>query len=213
MRLTAALGAWLTVMLPVSGAAVAGDAEILAGCPLAGDARDAKTRAVNTLKRRTAAPTPADVDAGATLKALTAPGDDTGRFDDMRAATIEGYVAGVKVGGIESANCHTHAAAFRDTHIELTLDPLAGDASTYVIAEVTPQVRQEMAAQGVDWSTSALRARLLGRWVRVSGWLLFDLEHRQNARNTAPGGARIWRATAWEVHPIASLEVLPGKPQ
>jgi hypothetical protein len=43
----------------------------------------------------------------------------------------------------------------------------------------------------------------------VTGWLLFDAEHANAAANTAPGRPRDWRATAWEVHPITSLEVVP----
>jgi hypothetical protein len=57
-----------------------------------------------------------------------------------------------------------------------------------------------------------LRQQLLGRWIRVTGWLLFDVEHAENAANTNPGGKTLWRATAWEVHPITSIEVLPRKP-
>jgi hypothetical protein len=70
-----------------------------------------------------------------------------------------------------------------------------------------------MAQQGLDWSTRTLRNTLLGRWVRIGGWLMFDGEHKQNAKNTVSGGAHIWRATVWEVHPITSIQVLPGKPQ
>jgi len=156
--------------------------------------------------------TPRDIDPNVTLRAMVAPGDDTTRWDEKRGATIEGYVADVKVGGVESVNCHTHGPAYRDTHIELTLDPTKNDESTYVIVEVTPQVRQEMSSKGVDWSTRTLRTSLLGRWVRVTGWLLFDVEHKPEARNTASRGAHIWRATVWEIHPITAMEVLPGKP-
>jgi len=144
---------------------------------------------------------------------MVAPGDDTARWDVKHGATIEGYVVDVKVGGVESVNCHTHDPAYRDTHIELTLDPTKTDESTYVIVEVTPQVRQEMAKNGVDWTTKTLRTSLLGRWVRVTGWLMFDVEHKPNAKNTASGGAHIWRATVWEIHPVTAMEVLPGKPQ
>ncbi len=200
-------------MSPLSRVAVADDAQTLAKCPVTGDAADATTQALNKLKRRMTVPTPQDIDTKATLQALVAPGDDTARWNENRGATIEGYVAGVKVGGIESANCHTRDPVFRDTHIELTLDPMANDESTYVIVEVTPQVRQEIAKKGLDWSTRTLRTTLLGRWVRISGWLLFDVEHKQNAKNTASDSAHIWRATVWEIHPITAIEVLPGKPQ
>ncbi len=189
------------------------DAQVLANCPAGGDARSATVRALNELKRRINGPTSRDLDLRVTLAAMVAPGDDTARWSEQRGATIEGYVAGVKIGGVESVNCHTHDPNYRDTHIELTLDPMKGDERTYVIVEVTPQIRQVMARNGVDWSTKALRRTLLGRWVRVTGWMLFDEEHKPNATNTASGGAHIWRATVWEIHPITSLEVLAGKPK
>ena len=65
-----------------------------------------------------------------------------------------------------------------------------------------------MAAQKVDWSTRALRDRLLGRWIKVRGWMLFDVEHQKASENTAPGRERNWRATAWEIHPVTSIEVV-----
>lgn len=152
------------------------------------------------------------MDSKVTLAALMAPGDDTSRFDDKRGATIEGYVADVKVGGVESVNCHTHDPKYRDTHVELTLDPLHDNETKHVIVEVTPQWRDVMAGKGVDWSTPTLRAKLLGKWIKVSGWLLFDEEHANAAENTAPGASHIWRATVWEIHPITDIEVLPHKP-
>ena len=215
MRLRMTFGAVMGLLgavatLPVTRAAVADDAQILARCPAVGDAAAAKVQALNTLKRRMTVPTPGDIDPNVTLKAMVAPGDDATRWDDRRGATIEGYVADVKVGGVESVNCHTHDPAYRDTHIELTLDPTKNDESTHVIVEVTPQVREQMSSKGVDWSTRTLRTTILGRWVRVTGWLLFDVEHKPNARNTASGGAHIWRATVWEIHPITAMEVLPA---
>lgn len=188
------------------------DATILAACPMEGDAKNPKVKALNLLKRRMMTPSTADMDSKVTLTAMFAPGDDTNRFNDTKGATIEGYVADVKVGGVESVNCHTHDPKYRDTHIELTLDPLHDDETKHVIVEITPQWREVMASKGVDWSTSTLRARLLGKWVEVTGWLLFDEEHANAAENTAPGAGHIWRATVWEIHPITGIEILPQKP-
>jgi hypothetical protein len=56
--------------------------------------------------------------------------------------------------------------------------------------------------------TRALRDRLLGRWIRIRGWMLFDVEHQSQSENTAPGRERNWRATAWEIHPVTSIEVV-----
>ena len=125
---------------------------------------------------------------------------------------MSGNVADVKVGGVETANCHAKAALDRDTHIELTLEPNSTDAGKLLIVEVTPRWRAMMAAQGQDWSTSRLRLMLKGRWVEVTGWLLYDAEHEANAINTHRGRANVWRATVWEVHPITAMRVLDRPP-
>lgn len=80
-----------------------------------------------------------------------------------------------------------------------------------MIVEVTPRWLAIMTAKGVDWSTRTLRDRVLGRWVKVTGWMLFDVEHRKQAENTAPGRPRNWRATAWEIHPITAIKVVTVK--
>jgi hypothetical protein len=181
--------------------------EIYNGCGMEGDARSPGVRALNRLKNRYTAPQ--QIDPAITLAAMLAPGRDTGRWKVKQGAEIIGYVSDVKVGGIESTNCHARAAKQRDTHIELVLDPMASSPSHRVVAEVTPRWRAIMAAQGMDWSTPALRDRLMGRWIKVRGWMLFDVEHQNASENTAPGRARNWRATAWEIHPITSIEVVP----
>ena len=93
---------------------------------------------------------------------MLAPYNDTGRRKVKQAAEITGYVFDVKVGVIESTNCHASGVEQRDTHIELVLDPMAGSPTQRVIVEVTPRWRAIVGAQGVDWSTRTLRDRLLG---------------------------------------------------
>jgi len=180
--------------------------ELYHGCGLAGDAVEPGVQALNRLKNRYTAPAAADIDTGATLAALVSPGDDRGRWDERRGAVVVGYVHDVKPGGIETVNCRARDLPDRDTHIELVLDPMDAGGARRVIVEVTPRWRAIMAARGADWSTRALRLQYLGRWVRVTGWLMFDAEHANASENTAPGRPRNWRATAWEVHPITSIE-------
>lgn len=180
--------------------------EIYNGCGMEGDARSPGVQALNRLKNRNTAPQ--QIDPAVTLAAMLVPGRDTGRWKVKQGAEIIGYISDVKVGGIESTNCHARAAEQRDTHIELVLDPMAASPTQRVIVEVTPRWRAVMAAQGVDWSTQALRDRLLGRWIKVRGWMLFDVEHQNASENTAPARERNWRATAWEIHPITSIEVV-----
>jgi len=180
------------------------------GCPLEGDATSASVQQLNRLKNRTAIPQPQQIDPAVTLTAILEPGDDRHRWNETHAAEITAYVIDVKVGGVETVNCRASDPQHRDTHIELVLDPMNGGETHRVIVEVTPRIRAIAEQRGEDWSTSALRDHLQGRWVRVTGWLLFDTEHERQSLNTAPRRARDWRATAWELHPVTSFEVVPN---
>lgn len=179
--------------------------------PETGDAIQPSIQALNRLKNRSTAPTPFDIDKAATLRAMTAPGDDINRWNPNRGATVVGYVASVKPGGVETVNCHARSLHGRDTHIDLTVSPRdAADETRHVIVEVTPHWRTAMAAKGVNWETDALEQTISGRCVAVTGWMLFDAEHRNESANTAKPGREVWRATAWEVHPITGIRVLPS---
>jgi hypothetical protein len=177
-------------------------------CPLQGDAVQPLALELNPYKNREDAPLAAKINPNATLPAVLAPGNDLTRWSREDGAIFEGIVVGVKIGGIETVNCHAKDAAHRDTHIELALDANAPETQR-VIVEVTPRWRQKMAGT-FDWSTSALKQQLMGKRVRITGWLFDDLEHKPQAENTNPGAAGNWRATVWEIHPITGIQVLPA---
>jgi hypothetical protein len=139
------------------------------GCGLEGDARSLGVRALDQLKNRYTAPSPADMDSAITLEAIVAPGKDISRWKVKEGAEIVGYASDVKRGGFEATNCHARDDADRDTHIELLLDPMHSGSSPPMIVEVTPRWRYLMNQRGVDWSTRALRDRFLGRRVKVRG--------------------------------------------
>jgi SH3-like domain-containing protein len=162
---------------------------------------------LNHLKNRRTAPKDADIDPSFTLANLLKPGADDNRFDVNKAAQLEGYVIDVLVGGVETVNCKATDPLFRDTHIEIATT-LGADSTRRVIVEVTPRWRAEMQSLGVDWTTAGLQA-LKGKRVRFRGWQLFDVEHRSQAKNTAPNNPKDWRATVWEIHPITSFVVIP----
>jgi hypothetical protein len=121
---------------------------------------------------------------------------------------VIGYVKDVKPGGIETVNCKTKDKKLRDTHIELVLDAMNEDKNKVFIVEITPRLRKIMAEKGEDWSTSMIRAKYLGRWVEVEGWMFYDTEHANMSENTRPGNPKNWRATAWEIHPVTKLKVV-----
>jgi hypothetical protein len=184
-------------------------------CGLEGSAQSAKHKELNRLKNRFNLPEPSDFDTRINFSAMLAPGDDTSRWNPRRAATLTGFVVAVQVGGVETCNCKTEREEFRDTHIALAASEDATAPTKLVHVEVTPRLRERMAGKGINWSTDTLGQTLRGKWVTVKGWLLFDFIHARESENTDTGDVKKpknWRATAWEIHPITSIEILPGAP-
>ena len=193
---------------PSTSAVPGRNLEIFNGCGMEGDARSLGVRALDRLENRYRQPSPEQIDSRITLAAILARGNDISCWKVKDGADIVGYVSDVKRGGIESTNCRARDDADRDTHIELVLDPMNEIRSRRVIIEVTPRWRYIMRERGADWSTRALRDQLLGRWVKVDGWMLFEAEHQRESENTAPRRPENWRATAWEIHPVTSIQVV-----
>jgi hypothetical protein len=174
-------------------------------CPLESGAITPSGRAFARLKNRVGVPKPEDFDEGVSLEALLRPGDDRGRWSESRAGRVEGFVVEVVEGGVEAANCYSYRE--RDVHIHVA--PRAdAPRSEWVVVEVTPRARTWAVEWGWDWRVDVLRNELVGRRCRFEGWLLFDREHADESEHTAPGARGNWRATAWELHPVTSIEVL-----
>jgi hypothetical protein len=175
--------------------------------PPEGSATSAQAKELNRLKNRTVLPSDSDIDKDIALATMLAPGPDKDRFDSSRAATITGVVVSVKTGGKVTANPKSSDPVYLDSHLELAL---AKDAppSQRVLVYVTPRMRAIMKQKGQDWSTEALRKRILGKRVEVTGWLLFEFMHVNQAENTNPGAPRNWRATCWEIHPATAINVV-----
>jgi hypothetical protein len=185
-------------------------------CSAKGDNPRLELVTLDLQKNRATAPRADEIDPDVTLAAILSPGTDIGRFDPTRGATVEGIVIRVKQGSKESCNCHAQDPVDQDTHIELALS--SGATRTQrVVVEVTPRLRKQMRAAGKDWSTEALQGQssadgIVGKWVRITGWLFFDEIHLRISENTNPGGANNVRATCWEIHPVTGLDVLDTPP-
>lgn len=182
-------------------------------CPMEGDAKVADVKQLNRDKNRYHPPATSEINPAITLTAMVAPGDDEHRFDNRSAATITGYVLRAYEGSVETCNCKDREPSGRDTHVILTLSPGA-DRTQGIVAEVTPRIRivHQRNGGGTDWTTEALARDIQGKWVQVTGWMLFDLEHVDESENTNPGGTENVRATAWEIHPITAIKVLDNPP-
>ena len=178
---------------------------IRSDCPPQGWAFTTEMRKFASLKNRTLLPRARDFDERVTLETLLEPGDDRDRWSEERAAKIEGYVVDVTQGGIEAANCYSLRT--RDTHIYVARS-LNAPPRERVVVEVTPRLREWAKGQGYNWSGSALKSMLIGRWCRIEGWVLFDGEHALESENLSPGRTQNWRGTAWEIHPVTGITVL-----
>ena len=200
----------LIVLIFLAGlSAPAASQERFNGCSMAGNARGRDVRQLNRLKNRYERPMPEDYSRyGVSLDSMLRQGNDRRRFTNSQAAEVTGYVVNVKIGGIESCNCNSRDPHYRDTHIVLALDGKEKKASRMVVAEVTPRWREIMRKRGVDWSTEGLKKTLIGKKIRLRGWMLYDWHYTDESENTNPGGRKNWRATAWEIHPVIAIEVL-----
>jgi len=119
---------------------------------------------------------------------------EVARYEGIPIA-VEGYLAGAKLSGPESANCHRQGGEERDFHLWLTETP-GGERDASIVAEVTPRVR----AHHPRWSLPVFqRLARAGRRIRLSGWLLLDPEHPDQVGKT--------RGTLWELHPVMMIEV------
>ena len=174
-------------------------------CPPSGLAITSARREVHRLKNRTSFPQQSDFDSAATLSAILQPGNDENRWLQSRAARVEGYVVSIGRARPELANCY--APCRRDIHINLALRTDA-PPSEQLVVEITPNFERWAAAQGLDWSAKTLNGTLTGHWCRFEGWLFYDREHAKESRNTYESGEDLWRATAWEIHPVTKIDVL-----
>ncbi len=180
--------------------------EVYNGCPMEGNAKSARGQAVNRLKNRYTSP---NINAAITLAAILQPGDDENRWQESEGATITGYVVRAFRGSVETVNCGATATADRDTHIEVASAANNTAKNQRFIVEVTPKWRAYVGQLGEDWSTATLSNTLEDQCAEFTGWMFWDSYHDDEAENTAPGRSGNWRATAWEIHPVTAIRVVP----
>lgn len=78
-----------------------------------------------------------------------------------------------------------------------------GDNEARLMAEF------EAAKRACEVADAFLRNALEDKCAEVSGWMFWDRHHRGDAENTDPGAGNNWRATAWEIHPVTAIRVVP----
>ncbi|MFL5403832.1 MAG: hypothetical protein ACJ8BF_13555 [Gemmatimonadales bacterium] len=119
------------------------------------------------------------------------------RFEGVPVRTTA-YLVALKPqtgGSGESTNCHWIASAEVDWHMAIVGEVGQGEEEA-VVVETTPRVRRKHPG----WTPANLKPWVdVDAPVRISGWLMFDPEHRNHLGR--------YRSTLWEVHPITRIEV------
>jgi hypothetical protein len=147
---------------------------------------------------------------------------------ENQIVSLTGWLVLAYAGPPETTNCGN--ALFHDWHLEIFAErsdhaPRIGDP-TPIICEITPRTERAIYRQSVRIQSLTEFFRLQdtsyrptghkAQKVRVTGYLLWDDEHN----GTADVGSTIqyigsngfhhpWRATAWEIHPVMKVEVIP----
>jgi hypothetical protein len=151
------------------------------------------------------------------------PANNTGKFTPNKQVWVTGFVASVHPGGLQET-CNCRRADLRDVHINVVADPSeVGDQSKYVVVEFTPRWEKTFGLDDSNYDAmrQAVEDKIKGKWVKFSGWMMFDFIHQDASRSTAPGNPVCrndgqqhsgcnWRATPWEVHPVTAYEIVSG---
>ena len=179
-------------------------------CGLEGTAKRVNDKQLNRLKNRSVAPTKGQIDPFFNWAELAKFEDDRNKFSVEKGAILRGYVLRVKMSEAETCNCNSKTPDFRDTHLIITPDAENTGVLNQIIIEVTPRLRAQMQASGVDWSQEALK-KLRGKYIEIEGWLFYDYNHGNQSAKIRQKTKGVTRSTAWEIHPVTALKVINGK--
>lgn len=123
--------------------------------------------------------------------------DEIAKFEGV-SLTLTGYLVAIKpqdTGSGETTNCRWTKYSETDWHMALVEEPGQGEKLA-VVVETTPRVR----VKHKKWTETNLAPWLDSDLpVRISGWLMFDPEHRNHMGK--------YRNSMWEIHPITKIEV------
>ena len=159
-----------------------------------------REQGLNVRKNRDAIPT--TIDHTITLDSLIKAKEEPD-LNFNSAAEVTAFVVSAE-DGEPGESCNCGRADLKDIHIKVVAKEADKDDKTkYVVFEITPRWEGQLG------DTSTVKPLIVGKWVKFTGYLTYDYKHRGNARNRKKKG-NIWRATAWEVHPVTAFQVVPS---
>ena len=188
-------------------------------CPACGTKSSGKQLTLNVQKNRNAVATnPQKI----TVQEIRDPANNT-KFTPSKKVWVTGYVANVDPGGLKE-KCNCGRTDLRDVHINVVADlSEANDPTKYVVVEFTPRWEKKFGFDDSNYDSmrQAVENQIKGKWVKFSGWMLFDYIHANASQSTSPGNPVCprdgqlhkgcnWRATPWEVHPVTAYTIVSG---
>ncbi len=175
-----------------------------AQCPPQGsEEADSRLGRINILKNRSVTPsgrhTPLFMQLSDILGDYT--GQDSSRFHNGTYASTTGYITSYEERGPESCNCDeaSKSAHTGDVHIYIGATPDAPKKECMIV-EITPAYK----LLHPDYGDKLIK----GNQVKVTGFLLYDFEHKGNSANTCTSCKLVWRKTCWELHPVTDFTEL-----
>lgn len=200
---------YILIFLLTASSLFAQDLRVIKGCPPEGTAKAGTRKAdLFVLKSNYTIPHASQINRH-DIEEFLERGDDTDRWNEGAAVEMDVYIGDVYAAEVEDCNCKKPGDDMRDTRVLMYAQEANSAKRFSMVGEVTPRIKALKKSKGLDWSTTALK-KLKGKWMRVRGWLLFDWMHSGNAVNTKPRGASLWRATAWELHPLTDITPIPS---
>ena len=166
-------------------------------CTIKGDSKRKDLQHLDSLKNRQISNIVPDT---ISIDSFMLSGSDLNRFDVNRIICVEGIVLLVKNGGTETCECHSKKDSMKDIHVELVKE-LPATNKQAMICEFTKFTKSNL------YSLQNIR-KLVGKKVRICGYLFSDEEHKQNSVTDNPNGSDLWRFTDIEIHPCFSIEVI-----
>lgn len=171
-------------------------------CTKSGCFADEKEKKLNTAKNRSVT-VPDQDPTRIKINMLINRGrrDDRDLFlDNAYVEITDGYLIRQDEQGKERCNCNLASEREKDGDIHMYIG-LVPDApiKNCMVVEITPAWKKKHPEYNIK--------AMVGKKVKVRGFLLYDYKHTGNAVNTCESCANVWRKTCWEVHPVT--EIIP----
>ncbi len=131
---------------------------------------------------------------------------DDSIFSEDKAATLTGYIFRASTNGMESCNCFTEDKNEYSTNVYLSPNPLTAETrlADCIVTVITPYSR----SLHPDWTTDFFNYKMVGKKVKVSGWMIYNYLKGNLSVETNSNGTQPERRTIWGLCPVTGLEEL-----